>query len=246
MDVGASLTWTSPALPYLTSENSTIPLSNAQGALLAASSSISGIIALLMCPLIMDQIGRKYTILVLGFIQLLSKICIYVAHNYTFLFILRLLVGVGTTGMIAFLALYIGEIAAENIRGRFLILNKICVNLGSFLMAIAGAFLPYNPMNIVAITIPLIAMLLFPIMEETPYYYLMKGQEKEATETLTKLSGEKSVEIVTANIERMKSAILEGQNSKKSSFRELFSDRSSRRALIIKMIKKFLATVVHP
>ncbi|XP_033214124.1 facilitated trehalose transporter Tret1-like [Belonocnema kinseyi] len=236
IDLGANLTWPSPAMPYLTSKNSTIPMSNAQGALLAASTSISGIIGLLLCPLIMDRIGRKYTILVLGLIQLLSKILIYIAYNYTFLFVSRMMLSVGMMGTFAFLPLYIGEIAAENIRGRFLIFDKICANFGSFLTSIAGSFLAYNSMNLVMISIPIIAILHFPLMEETPYYYLMKGREKEAIETLMKLSGENRVEMVRANTERMKNAIREGRDSKKTSVIELFSDRGSRRALMIKMI----------
>ncbi|XP_033229259.1 facilitated trehalose transporter Tret1-like isoform X2 [Belonocnema kinseyi] len=236
MDVGSSMVWPSPALPYLTSENSTIPISNAQGALLAASMNISAIIALLLCPLVVDRIGIKYTIQVIGLLQLLSKILLYIADNYIFLLVTRLLTGIGWIAMYAFFPLYMGEIAAENVRGRFLIFDKICVNLGSFLMSIAGAFLAYNTMNLVMISIPLIAILLFPLMEETPYFHLIKGREEEAAKTLMRLSADNGVKNVKANIERMKNAILKGQISKQTSIRELFSDRASRRALIIKTI----------
>lgn len=233
--VGTGTTWASPSLPYLTSKDSEFQLSVTQGAWLVSIGSPTGILGYILCGTLANRIGRKFTILTFGLIALLAMIVIQSANDYTALLIGRMILGIGNCGVYSILTLYIGEIAHESLRGRFLTFDKMSVNIGAFLMTTAGALLSYENMNLVMIFIPLIGIAIFPVTSETPYYYLLKERNQEAIDTRMKLMETHNLEIVMRDIGRMKKAIDEG-SEKKSSIRELFTEPGSRRALILKLL----------
>ncbi|XP_051161810.1 facilitated trehalose transporter Tret1-like [Leptopilina boulardi] len=234
--VGTGTTWASPSLPYLTSKNSEFQLTITQGAWLVSIGSPIGIIGYILCGTMANSIGRKFTILTFGLITLLAMIFIQSANDYTTLLIGRMIMGIGNCGCYSILTLYIGEIAHESLRGRFLTFDKMSVNIGAFLMTTAGALLSYENMNLVMIFIPLLGIAIFPVTSETPYYYLLKEKNQEAIDTRMKLMETDDVEMVMRDIGRMKKGIDDGKESEESSIRELFIDPGCRRALILKLI----------
>ncbi|XP_043483092.1 facilitated trehalose transporter Tret1-like [Leptopilina heterotoma] len=239
IDVGVQVSWSSPALDYLKDNRTENYLTNEEGGFLTSLDAIASIIGFLTYPLLMNRVGRRYTIFVYALIQLSAWIVLNLANSYLLLCIGRIIVGTGYGGSFGFLTIYIGEMTERNVRGMFLSLDKICVNLGGFIVNAAGVFLSYRNMNMCMSVIPIIALGLFPLMLETPYFYLLKGQEKKAIETQMLLSGEKYPQMVSDDIERMKKTIKECEDSEKNVFHELFSDRGSRRGLIIKLITEF-------
>ena len=235
IDVGAHLAWTSPALPHLTNGKTKFSVTNDQGAWLASVVSLSAMIGYVTNSLIVDRIGRRFTLLIFAISHLGSWISINCAYNYNFLIIARLAAGFSLGGTYSFLPPYIGEVSEKKIRGTFLAFDRIGVNLGAFLVTALGAFFSYETMNLVMILVPTLAICLFPLMVETPYYYLMQGQDDKAVKILMKLSGVKRSDIIMPNIRRMKEA-MENQNSQSSSIQELMKDRGSRKALIIVLL----------
>lgn len=230
---GTSSTWSSPALPYLTSEDSEFRLTVTEGAWLVSIVSLSGIIGYLLLPLLSNHIGRKYTLLTYGILLLLSMINIQLATNFSLLLTGRTIFGIGSAGIYGLLPLYIGEIVHENVRGSFLTFDKMCVNIGAFLMTCAGAFLSYRNMNLVIVLIPLVGICLFPLTLETPYYYLLKKRDKEAIAMKMKLTCAGNIEEVMPDIERMRKSI---DDETRSSLADLFLDPVNRKALVIKLM----------
>ncbi|XP_043481728.1 facilitated trehalose transporter Tret1-like [Leptopilina heterotoma] len=233
---GTSSTWSSPALPYLTSEDSEFRLTVTEGAWLVSIVSLSGIIGYLLLPLLSNHIGRKYTLLTYGILLLLSMIIIQLANNFPFLLAGRTIFGIGSAGIYGLLPLYIGEIVHENVRGSFLTFDKMCVNIGAFLMTCAGAFFSYRNMNLVILLIPLIGICIFPLTLETPYYYLLKKRDKEAIAMKMKLTRAGKIEEVMPDIERMRNSIDDEERSTRSSLADLFLDTVNRKALVIKLM----------
>ncbi|XP_043481727.1 facilitated trehalose transporter Tret1-like [Leptopilina heterotoma] len=234
--VGTGTTWASPSLPYLTSKESEFQITITQGAWLVSIGNPTGIIGYLLCGTLANRIGRKFTILTFGLITLLAMIVIKSANDYTTLLIGRMILGTGNCGVYSILTLYIGEIAHEKLRGRFLTFDKMAVNIGAFLMTTAGALLSYDNMNLLMIFIPLLGIAIFPVTSETPYYYLLREKYQEAIDTRMKIMETDDVDLVMRDIERMKKSIDEGKESEKSSIRELFADSGCRWALILKIL----------
>lgn len=111
------------------------------------------------------------------------------ARSYTFLIMPRFIAGLSIAGTINLVPIRIGEISEKSIRGIFLALDRIGINVGCFLITTLEDFLPYKTMNLVMNSLPIVAICLFPFMTETPYYYLLKGQDEKAITTQIKLSG---------------------------------------------------------
>ncbi|XP_051165850.1 facilitated trehalose transporter Tret1-2 homolog [Leptopilina boulardi] len=230
IDVGAQLSWSSPALPYLTNKKiSKIPITDDQGAWIASIVSLAGIAGYVVNPLLMDRIGRRFTLFLFAIAHLISWILINFANNYHFLLAARFFAGFSFGGSYSFLPPYIGEITEKNLRGMFIVCSGVCMNLGNFLINLLGAFLNYETMNLVMISLPIIAICFFPFMLETPYYYLMKNREADAIRILVKLY---KTENVMIDIKRMRDA-MENKNKSVNSFFLLLNERGSRNALII-------------
>lgn len=249
---GVHTAWTSPALPHLTSEKSEFPITEAQGGWIASLFSLSTILGIMLCPLFMDRIGRKYTMLLFFIPRLISWILIILAKSYITLYAARLFAGVGTGGLYSLTAVYVGEVAEKKIRGTLLTTLNISINVGIFIVAIAAANLDYKTMNLVLLTIPISFIVLFLFTPETPYFYLMQGRDIRAVRTLMKLKGEVYPEFVMDDIKRMRNAISHNQSSRKSTAHQLFSNRGCRKGMIILLFAKaayfytgFLAIVAY-
>ena len=236
LDVGAQMIWTSPSLPYLSSNKSHISTTVDQQSWLLSVDNLTAIFGHCIWACFIDRIGRKYTLLIFGLVHLASWILINLAYNFTILFIARLIVGLGYGGTVITFQLYIGEIAGKNIRGILLSLLKISMNVGAFLMVACGAFLPYEAMNLTMLFLPIFALLLFPLMSESPYFHLMKGRKEKAIKTLMKFSKVNDPKMVMDDIERMKKVIEETEKSTNNIIQELFRDKGSRKAFIILII----------
>lgn len=231
---GVNSAWTSPALPYLSNRTDGTPISNEQGAWIASIPSFGIMFGTLICPPILDQLGRKQTTFISIIPALASWLMIIFTKNYIVLYVARFINGVGSGITYSAATLYFAEIATKNIRGIMITTINVCSNFGTLLIVTIGAFLNYETMNIAMTFLPLLALFTIPLMLETPYFLLMMEKDKSALKILLKLRGanDNSNEEVHLELERMKLSVDESRTIVKSSFRELF-DIGNRRGLVI-------------
>ena len=232
LGIGAMLSWSSPSLQYLMSEKSKIPVTLYQGAWITCLSGIGSVIGYLIIPMLMDRVGRKYTLLVFAGPQIVSWILIIFARNYLMLYTARIVGGLGYS-CVGLISIYVGEIAERRIRGMLSILIVVSGDLGMFMVATMGSCLTYQTMNLILFSIPVIYFLSFIFMPESPYFYLMQNRYEEAVKSLMKLRGVKKPETVTSEIERMKVVLDENQEPRKNNWRELFCSESNRKGFVI-------------
>ena len=249
---GIHTAWTSPALPHLTSDKSEFPVTEVQGGWIASLFSLSTVLGIMLCPLFMDRLGRKYTMFLFFIPRLISWILIILANSHITLYAARLIAGVGSGGLYSLTAVYIGEIAEKKIRGTLLTTLNISINMGIFIVSVAAAYLDYKTMNLVLLSIPISFIILFLFTPDTPYFYLMQDRDTRAIRTLMKLKGEDNPEFVMEDIQRIKNAISQGQRSRRSTAHQLFSNRGCRKGMIILLFAKaayfysgFLAIVAY-
>lgn len=229
---GACETWTSPALPYLKSQKSEFPVSVVQGSWIASLFSLGGIFGYIMYPLLVNRIGRKNSLLLFSLPQIIGWMTTIFAKSYVSLYISRIISGIGYCSSLGLLVIYLGEIADKDIRGILLFIIKISYDIGILVVAVAGAFLSYHKMNCLLLSLPIFFLATFLFMPETPYYYLLRGDDKMAIKTLMKLQGFKDSDQVKVEIERMKLATKE-ENLKGNSLWKLFRYKKHRKALMI-------------
>lgn len=101
----------------------------------------------------------------------------------------RFLAGLTAGGVFVLVPLYISEIAEDNLRGVLGSLFIFSINMGTLLMFIAGNYLSYSLVPQLMISLPIIFVLTFAFLPETPQHLLKCGKAKQAENSLRFLRG---------------------------------------------------------
>lgn len=177
----------------------------------------------------LDVIGRKKTILYSGLPQFLSFILIALS-NYSpiLLYIARFTGGLAEGVFFVAVPIYIGEVAEARVRGVLGTLFTVVLILGILVVNVVGSCLSIDKTALVFLPFPLLFMLSFLQMPETPYFALMKHDSKSAENTLRfllrKRNVDKELSSLTKDVDR--------QMSERGEFLDLFKIKSNRRACI--------------
>jgi len=232
--VGESNVWTSPAIPRLREPGSR--LAGAAGALdeawLVSCFAIGQVLGPLISGCLLDTLGRKPTTFLIILFLLISCALLAVASSATVLYCARVIGGFSFGMSVSALPVYVAEISDPHIRGTLASLPLASRSLGYFTMYAVGPQVSYVGLVVVSVAAPLIALLLFFLLPESPYLLLARGKMDRATQTVQWLRHGASKEVVQAEVSTIQKAVEEMKVSKRG-FRDLFSSRASIRALFI-------------
>lgn len=230
---GEHLSWTSPALPFLKGPDSRFSVTPGQGSWIVSLYTLGSLFGSLLSPICVDRLGRKMALLAFALPQLAGWGLIIGARSVVILYVARFVAGIGHGGIYNAGVIYLAEIADKNIRGALGTFLKLSTNLGSLFITSVGAYLPYWELNIVAMSIPLLFVMTFSFMPDTPYFYLIRGNDTRAEKCLMQLRRLRKTETVKDDMSNMKDAVVQGQQNKKNALLELFRTRGNRRGLLI-------------
>jgi MFS transporter, SP family, solute carrier family 2 (facilitated glucose transporter), member 6 len=90
----------------------------------------------------------------------------------------RAFVGLGVSGSYVVTPLYIKEISEDSIRGTLGSLVVLSQNMGNLVVYMMGEYLSYHAILWILLAVPLIHLLVFTTMPETPSYMLKCGKEE--------------------------------------------------------------------
>lgn len=192
---------------------------------------------LIMTPIycqLIDRIGRKWTLLSAGAVQILSWLLIALARDSYLIYISRALFGMSDAGVMATIPTYVAEVTTPKVRGLYGSIIVISGFFGHFIANCLGYYLSIQLMSFVMIPVPILFIIFFSFMPETPYYFIKVGNANGAMKSLQKLRGNKNVQPefiqITLDVER--------QLSESGKFKDLFLIGSNRKALIIATISR--------
>ena len=180
------MTWTSPAIPYLTSEKSPLPVTKEQSDRISSLLTVGYIIGYFLNPLIIDKLGRKRTLLLYSIPQIISWVLIIIAKNHITIYIARILGGLGYGAGICAVTIYLSEVGSSRTRGIFISYLNVSMGLGFFFAMLLGASLPYNYMNLIFLSSPIIFVVTFFFVPDSPYF--MEKINRQETEMRTILN----------------------------------------------------------
>ncbi|XP_033217070.1 facilitated trehalose transporter Tret1-like [Belonocnema kinseyi] len=129
---------------------------------------------------------------------------------------------------------YLADVGDKNTRGIFLVIVKLSLNIGVFIVMLLGACVTYNQMNLILLLLPLIFIFIFPFMPDSTN--LKKGgesslfsakKEKERKEEETLLKNEENQETLGMKI------VEEPITNIGIRLRNLFTRKNNQRAFII-------------
>ncbi|XP_056641899.1 facilitated trehalose transporter Tret1-like [Diorhabda sublineata] len=188
-----TMTWPSPILPKLHSNDSTVnplpkPITQQQDALIASSINVGAMIGGLPFAYISDRFGRKLSLQAIGCLHLIAYLSMAFAGRVEVFYFGRLLGGVAVGGGYTLLPMYIAEVTEETLRGAYSVTLGIFWSFGNFLSYLIGPFVSIRLFNLVNASFPLAFLVGFSLLgTETPYYLVGIGDTEKAEEVLIKL-----------------------------------------------------------
>ncbi|ENN79612.1 hypothetical protein YQE_03947, partial [Dendroctonus ponderosae] len=130
--------------------------------------------------------------------------------------------------------MYIGEISDQKIRDFLTSTIAIAAITGTLFINVIGSFLDIFMSSLICCLIPLIHMMAFALVPESPYYYIKKGNYEAAKQSLQVLRGKRDVEEEVDSI--VKAVVRQERTSNQAGLLDLFTVASNRRACLIFVI----------
>ncbi|XP_055375648.1 facilitated trehalose transporter Tret1-like [Condylostylus longicornis] len=179
---GTMLGWMSPTLNLLHTADSPLKdgITTEEESWIGSCISIGGFTGTLIYGSLLDRIGRKYTLLLLGIPNFCGWITIYFSTEVYHLYIARYLSGLTGGGLYVTVPIFIAEIANNNIRGSLGSMLVFIANIGLTFGYSLTAYLPYRIVPVITMWIPIIFTLMVAYLPETPRFYLLNGRENDA------------------------------------------------------------------
>ncbi|XP_062549488.1 facilitated trehalose transporter Tret1-like [Armigeres subalbatus] len=228
--------WSSPAIPALLSPQSHIEVTAAQGSWIVSILSIGGCLgSVVMSPLV-DRYGRKYTMIVSMIPLMLGWIMIVFASNVPTIYVARFLHGISYGTSLAAAPIYLGEISSKNIRGSTGVLVAVMAKLAFLLQYSVGPFVSFRTLAWINFSIPIIFLVTFCWVPESPYYYLARGNDDAAVESLRWLRRcDFNSERFRQEYHQMRS-LIERNRHERASLTDLFTKRNRKSLGIILLL----------
>ncbi|XP_031353524.1 facilitated trehalose transporter Tret1-like [Photinus pyralis] len=190
LSVNTHLVWISPTLPCLLSNDSPIgrPLTDEESSWVIVSMNIGALCGCVLLALLFDILGRK-PILLLGAVLVFSSwILIGVATSVGVLAFGRVVGGLGQGISIPCLNVYICEVSSKEIRGKLGAIPVVVSVFGNVFVLTAGPYLSYTILIICCAIFPVVFIVLFSFMPESPYHLIKINKERDAERSLQRLS----------------------------------------------------------
>ncbi|XP_018321673.1 facilitated trehalose transporter Tret1-like [Agrilus planipennis] len=230
--IGVSSCWMSPSIPKLIQSDSYIPMTFEETANFGILKSLSMIIFSFVGAFVGDVIGRKKTSYVVSMSQLISWLFIVFGKNTAMLYTSRIISGISDSFMLFSLPYYVAETTEKHIRGRLGILLTVCFSLGTLTINIIGYYLTIPSTAMIMAIACLVHFLIFALMPESPYWLIQRNRPDEARQQLQLLRWRDDVDKEFAEI----SEAVQKQCVEKGSYKDLFTVKYNRKALIITLV----------
>ncbi|EAT35816.1 AAEL012042-PA, partial [Aedes aegypti] len=206
--------WSSPAIPALLSPDSHIKITASQGSWIVSILSIGGCAGSIVMSPMVERCGRKYTMIVSMVPLMIGWIMVVFASSVPTIYVARFLHGIS----------YGATLSAAPIYLAFLLQYSI------------GPYVSFRSLALINLSFPIVFLLTFCWMPESPYYYLTHGNEEAALESLRWLRrSDLYSESFLLEYHQMR-LLVERNRLNHASFRDLFIKRNRKSLGIILLL----------
>ncbi|XP_072378115.1 facilitated trehalose transporter Tret1-like [Diabrotica undecimpunctata] len=227
---GMTYAWTSPMVPYLTSNSSHIETTHTEAEWLEACYLYGSLAGLPLTLYSVNKFGRKASVVYASVMALVSWLLIGLGDKMIYLFVGRLISGAAADMAYVACPMYVSEFADERIRGFLSGLVMVLDHTGSLIIYGLGPFTPYYVVPLLAfILISSNMVLLVYFVPESPYFLLENNRVEEATKAIKFFKSYKDTEEEINQI----SLALERKKNNSGSFKHILSSRYNRISLMI-------------
>lgn len=234
-----TMTWTSPIIPKLYSNDSDInpfdkPINAEEESWIGSLINIGAMIGPFPFGYIAGRFGRKIGLLCIAIPHIISYLTLAFSKSVYLYYFARTIGGIAVGGGYTLLPMYVAEVTEDSNRGMFSVTLNIFWTFGNLLSYVIGPYTSITWFNVILACVPTSFFILFLLLApETPYYLLTKNQNIEAEKSLLKLRSNNK-KLVDDEIKRMK-LMIENENQDVSFF-ELFKSKTYFKGLFISFI----------
>ncbi|CAK1540943.1 unnamed protein product [Leptosia nina] len=164
-------------------------LDTKESSLVSSVLAIGAAISALPIGVFAQQYGRRPTILILAVPFILSWLLTIFANGAGMLIAARFFAGLATGGICVAAPMYIGEIAETSIRGSLGAFFQLFLTVGILFTFVVGGWTHWRTLSIISAAIPVLLIVVFWWMPETPQYLLGKNRRRDAEKALRWLRG---------------------------------------------------------
>ncbi|XP_060529005.1 facilitated trehalose transporter Tret1-like isoform X2 [Cylas formicarius] len=232
---GAMFSWTSPFMLTVTEDKVNYNITIEEASYFTVFPPLGILTASLAFFNLNDLIGRKWTLMVLTLPQFTFWITTIFARNVYVFYFARFVSGMSDAAMFFSLPVYIGEISTPKVRGTWGNLQTFAYYLGTFSINSIGSFLGVKQTAYIFLSLPVLFLVGFSMMPESPYYYIMKGEHAEAKKSIRWFLKK---DIVEEEFLQTKLDV-ERQISESGTWKDLFYIRSNRKALLAAVFLRY-------
>ncbi|XP_028040511.1 facilitated trehalose transporter Tret1-like [Bombyx mandarina] len=186
LNFGMLMGWQSPMTPILQSPNGPAPevITDETISWMASITFFPPIFCGVFVGDLADRWGRKITTLLTSLMLVMSwSITLFSLRPWA-LIASRAVAGLACAGCYVVTPLYLKEIASDNVRGALGSLFILSQNLGYLLVYMAGDMLSFASVMWICTAIPVVHLLAFMTMPETPVFLVKQGKVQEARKAL--------------------------------------------------------------
>lgn len=229
---GINFCWTSPSIPILISNSSSIDITYEEASYFTVIPALANIVASPFYGHLLEVIGRKYCVLLVGVPQLVSLLLIAIADSKWILYASRFVAGVAEAAMFTSVPIYIGEVVEPRVRSSWGHTTTVVIFMGQFVINVIGTFADIRTTALICAVFPVIHMVVFSFAAESPYYLFKVGKDDKAEKALQQLRWRRNVDEEIKSIQRD----VKRQLAESSTFKDLLTIDSNRKALLIMLI----------
>ncbi|CAG4939379.1 unnamed protein product [Colias eurytheme] len=238
LNFGMLMGWQSPMTPILQSIDGPAPepISDETISWMASITFFPSIFCGVLVGDLADRWGRKTTTMLTSLMLVISwSITLFSLRPWA-LIASRAVAGLACAGCYVVTPLYLKEIASDKIRGALGSLFILVQNFGYLVVYVAGDVMSFAAVMWICTAIPVLHLLVFLAMPETPVFLVKQGKFKEARAALAWLRNtsveDKDLEEEVQQMEREEEY---AKSMEKASWKSLFKDKNTFQAFRISL-----------
>lgn len=182
--LGMMAGWSSPYVARLLSGESTFTITTGEATWVVTCLNLGRFFGAFFGAVCVNYTGSKTSIFITSIPISFCWICTIVANNVTWLYVARLLGGMGLGMSYSCFALYLGEIADPKIRGALVTLGMTGMSSGNLVICIMGTYLTMVISSCITLLLSLIVTALFLWLPDTPHHHVRNKNEEKAKRSI--------------------------------------------------------------
>lgn len=233
MVAGTSYGWITPILVPLLSADSEIPMTPDQSSWIVSFVELGDLFSPVPAGYLVNTWGRKTLLLYTAPMYIVSWLLVLATRSVPFLYVVRILQGFAMGVIYTVLPMYLGEISQPSLRGSVSTFFEGMWCVGILFEYCVGPYVSYQTLAYASLAVPIVFLISFVFVPESPYYLIMVGKFDDAEKSLSWLRGTTQHAVISEELQEIKDSVEEEMKNSGSSWKELFATSVDIRIFII-------------